>query len=214
MTDQLFHFTPPPLPTPPRHRLRTALLAAGAAFLALVAIAAVAGRGHGTRLTAAATTTAPAAPSAPADTASQAAGSDVTGDVASVGATAWFTYEDGLQVQVTRLHRFTVSEVAAGGRPGDAGVVVSVTIRNGTGRTFDASLAQVSLTSGPDGDQDDSVFDVENGLAGGFEGSIPVGRKVTARYGFAVPRSQLGTLRVEVAPGFEYTSSFFEGGVH
>lgn len=133
--------------------------------------------------------------------------------IAKVGATQWFTYEDHLQVQVTRMARFKISSYAAGGKPGDVGVAVTVTIKNGTGQTFDASSADLTLAAGPNGDQADTVFDGDNGLTGGFQGPIPAGRSKTAKFGFAVTKTQLSKLVAEVTPGYDYTGTFFEGSV-
>lgn len=131
--------------------------------------------------------------------------------IAKVGATQWFTYEDGLKVQVTKLARFKIGPYAAGGKPGGTGVVVTVTIRNGSKATFDASSVQITVTSGPNGDAADTVYDGDKGLSGGFEGSIPAGRVKTAKAGFAVPAAHMGQIQVEIQPSYEHNSSFFEG---
>ncbi|TCC50487.1 DUF4352 domain-containing protein [Kribbella pittospori] len=132
--------------------------------------------------------------------------------VAKVGATQWFDYSDGVKVQVTTLKRFRISQYAAGGKPGDVGVIVTVTLQNGSSDTFDTGLVDVKLASGPNGDQADSVFDSEQNLGGGFEGSILPGKKKTARYGFAIPKAHVSsTLQLEVAPGWDYEGSHFEG---
>jgi hypothetical protein len=134
--------------------------------------------------------------------------------VAKVGASDWFDYSDGMKVQVTSLKRFRISQYAAGGKPGDVGVIVTVTLQNGSSSTFDTSLVDVKLASGPNGDQAESVFDSDQNLGGGFEGSILPGKKKTARYGFAIPRAHVSsTLQLEVAPGWDYEGSHFEGKV-
>lgn len=132
--------------------------------------------------------------------------------VAKVGVSQWFTYEDGLKVQVTKVSRFTIGRYSAGGKPGDKGVEVTVTIKNGTGEVFDSELATVELASGPNGDQAESVFDGDRGLSGGFTGSIPVGKSKTAKYGFAIPKGHKA-VEIEVAPSWEHNGSHFEGTV-
>jgi hypothetical protein len=68
--------------------------------------------------------------------------------------------------------------------------------------------------SGPNGDQAETVYDSDQNLAGGFEGSIPPGKKKTARYGFAVLKGHIGsTLQIEVTPAWDYEGSHFEGKV-
>lgn len=128
--------------------------------------------------------------------------------IAKVGATQWFTYEDGLKVQVTKLTRKKIGPYASGGSPGGTAVVVTVTIRNGTGKAFDSSLADVKVAHGPNGDQAEQVFD--SGIEE-FSGSIPNGRSRTAQYEFAVPKAHYGQVQVEVAPSWEHNSSVFEG---
>jgi uncharacterized protein DUF4352 len=135
-----------------------------------------------------------------------------TSDVAKVGAAQWFDYEDGLRVQVTKVQRFRISSTAAGGKPGDQGVKVTVTIQNKTGSTFDANLASVKLQSGPNGDEADTVYDSASNIGSGFEGSIVNGRKKTAVYGFAVPKGHKAVM-VEVAPSWDHDASHFEGTV-
>lgn len=65
--------------------------------------------------------------------------------VAKVGATQWFEYADGMKVQVTSLKRFRISQYAAGGKPGDVGVIVTVTLQNGCTNTFDTGEVSCSL---------------------------------------------------------------------
>ena len=131
--------------------------------------------------------------------------------IAKVGATEWFTYEDGLKVQVTKLTRFKIGEYAAGGKPGGTGVIVTVTIRNGTKKVFDANSVQINVTSGPNGDAADTVYDSDKALSGGFEGSVPAGRVKTAKAGFAVPAAHMKDVQVEIVPSYEHDPSFFEG---
>lgn len=188
------------------------------ALAAAVLILGGCGGTQATKGTAGPATTAPAS-STPASTDSTAPAAEETTTppaadptIAKVGATQWFTYEDNLQVQVTRMTRFRISDSAAGGKPGDVGVMVTVTIKNGTGQTFDAAGASLSLSAGPNGDQAEDVFDSANGI-NGFEGSIPASRSKTAKYGFAVPKAKLSKLVVEVAPAYEYDGTFFEGSV-
>lgn len=131
--------------------------------------------------------------------------------IAKVGPAEWFTYEDGLKVQVTRLTRFKIGQYAAGGKPGGTGVIVTMTIRNGSKKTFDVSSVMVNVTHGPNGDAAETVFDGDKGLNGGFEGSIPAGRVKTAKAGFAIPAEHMKQIEVEIQPSFEHNSSFFEG---
>jgi hypothetical protein len=153
---------------------------------------------------------APAVPDDEVDAkASEAPSADSS--LAKIGATSWYTYSDGIQAQVTKARRYTIGQYAAGGKSGDAGVIITVTLKNTTDKAFDTALTDVNLSSGPNGDTADSVYDSANGIGSGLEGSIAPGRSKTAEYAFAVPTKQLGDLMVEVAPSWEYSPAFFEG---
>jgi hypothetical protein len=104
------------------------------------------------------------------------------------------------------------SQYASGGTPGGSGVILTVTIRNGTKKTADLTLTTVKLAYGVNGDQADDAFDSENGLDGGFDGSVTPGHARTAKLGFAVPKGRQA-MDVEVQPGFDYESVHFEGSV-
>lgn len=133
--------------------------------------------------------------------------------VAKVGATEWFTYEDGVKVQVTKVARFKIGQYASGGEPGGSAVMVTITIRNGSKKAADLSLTTVSLAYGANGDQADQVFDSEHSVGSGFEGSATPGKAKTAKFAFAVPKGRQ-VLDIEVAPGFlDYESAHFEGAV-
>ncbi len=135
----------------------------------------------------------------------------VAPSIARIGATEWFTYQNGLKVQVTKVARFKIGEYASGGNPGDPGVAVTVTIRNGTARTIDVSLTTVNLAYGANGNLAETVYDTNYG--NGFEGSVTPGKAKTARFAFAVPAGRQ-VIDIEVEPGFmDYEASHFEGTV-
>jgi hypothetical protein len=152
----------------------------------------------------AATATEPATPPAqPVDTPEPAPDPGI----AAVGPDEWFTYEDGLEVQVTGVESMTLGQNAFTGSPGDPGAIVTVTIKNGTPGVFDASLADVLVTYGPNGDPTEREYDEV-----GFTGSLPPGEVGTAQYDFGViPLEMQSDLLIEVIPSFEHESSFFEG---
>ncbi|TDU88822.1 uncharacterized protein DUF4352 [Kribbella voronezhensis] len=214
----------PPQPVKKRHALRNTLIVLSVGLI-VFAGGCVAGLANGvneaTKDSTAAKADAPAASSPatqPSQTSEPPASAEPTATptdedhVAKVGATQWFEYSDGMKVQVTNLKRFRISQYAVGGKPGDVGVIVTVTLQNMSSNTFDTSLVDVKLASGPNGDQAESVFDSDQNLGGGFEGSILPGKKKTARYGFAIPRTHVSSLlQLEVAPGWDYEGSHFEG---
>jgi hypothetical protein len=224
----------PPQPPKKRHTARNVVIALSTAFVLIVGgcfavlAASMNEAGKGTTATKADASKVPSTvPSSqassqpsttdtepPAEANPTTAPTDTEPNVAKIGATQWFTYTDGLKVQVTSVKRFRISQYAAGGKPGDVGVVVTVTLQNSSSSTFDTSLAQVKLASGANGDQAESVFDSDQNLGGGFEGTIPPGKKKTAKYGFAIPKGNVGsTLQIEIAPGWDYDGSHFEGKI-
>lgn len=130
--------------------------------------------------------------------------------VAKIGATQWFTYEDGVKVQVTKAVRYKIGPYASGGTPGGPGMVVTVTIRNSSKATVDLSGATVKATYGSNGDEAEQVFDETYGS--GFSGTATPGKAKTAKFAFALPKGRQ-SVDIEVAPGYEYNTSHFEGSV-
>ncbi len=172
----------PPNPPKKRHVLRNVVIALSAAFVLVVGgcIAVLASSvNEATKETTAKKAEAPPASSSPSTPPSSAATeppatteptappTDAEERVAKVGAAQWFEYSDGMKVQVTSLKRFRISQYAAGGKPGDLGVIVTVTMQNGSSSTFEAGLVDVKVASGPNGDQAESVFDSDQNLGGG-----------------------------------------------
>jgi hypothetical protein len=108
---------------------------------------------------------------------------------------------------VTKVEPYKLGQYALVGNPGDPGVIVTVTIKNGTDVVFDTSLADVLVTYGPNGEATEREYDEE-----GFAGNIPPGRTATAKYDFAVvPTEHQDELLIEVTPSWDHEPSFFEG---
>lgn len=121
------------------------------------------------------------------------------------------TYENDLEVTVLSAKQFTPSRSAAGAQPGHLGVLVKVRITNGGTATWDASLAQVALAAGPDGEEAEKIYDTDKGIGLGFTGSIAPGKSKTAPFGFSVDVANVGDVMVEVTPDFETSAGLFEG---
>jgi hypothetical protein len=132
--------------------------------------------------------------------------------VARVGATEWFTYENGLKVQVTKLTRFKLGDGFTAGKKGDPGVKVTVTVKNGSKQTVDLSSTTVNLSYGTDGAQAEQTYDITSS-ADGFPGSVTPGRTKTATFMYVVPAGKQA-IAVEVEPGFlDYEACHFEGSI-
>jgi hypothetical protein len=127
--------------------------------------------------------------------------------IAQVGPEEWFTYEDGLQIQVTKVTSVQLADFGTGD-PGGPGVEVTVTVKNGTGSAFDLNLASVDLHAGPNGDTMEPAYGNNHW---GFEGSIPPKKAARTQFDFAVPTEMQGELRIDVTPSWDHPASFFEG---
>jgi hypothetical protein len=75
----------------------------------------------------------------------------------------------------------------------------------------DLTDASVTLKAGDEGVQSERLFDIENSVSTGFEGTVVPGRSATAVYGFSVAPDDLGLLDVELAPNLDYMPVIFEG---
>jgi hypothetical protein len=126
---------------------------------------------------------------------------------AQVGPDEWFTYEDGLQVQVTKVTPVQLVDFGTDD-PGGPGVEVTVTVKNGTGSAFDLTRSSVGLYAGPNGDTMEQAYGNDHW---GFEGSIPPTKAATTQFDFAVPTEMQRELLIEVAPSWDHQASFFEG---
>jgi hypothetical protein len=130
--------------------------------------------------------------------------------VAKVG--EWARADDGVMFRVAKLTKGTVGQYAAGGSPGDPAVILTVQLRNSGSKRFDLSAVDVTVRLGKDGTEADKVF--QDGVDGSFDGTLAPGRTVTAKYMFAAQsRGDLKVVSVEIAPGYEYDSFTFEGGI-
>lgn len=129
------------------------------------------------------------------------------GTITQIGPDEWFTYEDGLQVQVTKVTSVQLADFGTDD-PGGPGVEVTVTVKNGTGSAFDLNLASVGLHAGPNGDAMEQAYGNHHW---GFRGRIPATKAATTQFDFAVPTEMQGALLIEVAPSWDHRASFFEG---
>jgi hypothetical protein len=129
------------------------------------------------------------------------------GTIMQVGPDEWFTYEDGLQVQVTKVTFVQLADFGTDD-PGGPGVEVTVTVKNGTGSAFDLTRSSVGLYAGPNGDTMEQAYGNNHW---GFEGSIPPTKAATTQFDFAVPTEMQRELLIEVAPSWDHQASFFEG---
>jgi hypothetical protein len=127
----------------------------------------------------------PATPSTPAAAPSTPPPSS---SVAQFGRSNGFTYKDGTGVSVISATPATLSQEAAGGNPGDPGVIINVRVTAGS-TSLDASQIQVSANAGPDGTQLNSVFDTNISPP---TGTLAPGQHGTYSFEFDLQQASLG----------------------
>lgn len=141
---------------------------------------------------------------------SEQATPDEAAKVTKVG--QWARADDGVEFRVARLTKGTVSDTAAGGKPGAPGVIVAVQMRNAGKGRFDMSLVSVSVRVGKDGQEAEQVY--QDGVDDSFDGTLAPERTATVRQMYAGRSvADLKTVSVEITPGTEYESFTFEGGI-
>ncbi|MBB5870358.1 hypothetical protein F4553_003737 [Allocatelliglobosispora scoriae] len=120
-------------------------------------------------------------------------------------------WDDGVEASVVSARIFAPTGNAVGLAPTETGIRITIKITNGTPAPLDLTDATVRLKTGPDGVQAAQIFDIENGLSLGFEGTVAPGRSATAAYGFSVPPDNTDLLDVEITPVDGYLTALFEG---
>jgi hypothetical protein len=118
-------------------------------------------------------------------------------DTARFGAANGWRYENDLEVSVLSAKKSS------------AGVVITTRIKNGTGSTYDAESAHVTLSYGPDGEQAENTYRFDGEYP--FTGRIAKGKSKTAKQEYKVPAKHRDELTVEVVPDYESEAALFEG---
>jgi hypothetical protein len=135
--------------------------------------------------------------------------------VGTIGST-WFTYANGLQVQVAKAGEYTLPGHKRNDGSYSTGVVVTVALKNGSAKAFDASWANVTLTYGPYDQAARPTYDAYKGdrLPGMFfTGKVAPGASSTTRFGFEVPVEYATDLTVTVRPAIKGQGAVFAGGL-
>jgi hypothetical protein len=114
------------------------------------------------------------------------------------------TYADGLSFSIGKPKTFHPSEYALSSAA-KAYVKFTVTLVNGTGKTFDPSMFNATAQSA--NVEADQVFDSAKGLGGGPHTKLLKGREAKFVIGFGVADPK--DIVLEVRPSFEHESSLF-----
>lgn len=110
-------------------------------------------------------------------------------EVAKIGDT--WKYESGLEVTIVKIKRVKISQYYRASYPNSEGAIITASILNGTDSLFDSSLATMNVQHGAEGEEAEQVFDSENNeSADGFSAKIQKGKKATAKFEFAIPKTK------------------------
>jgi hypothetical protein len=132
-------------------------------------------------------------------------------DVAAVGQT--WVYENGLHVTINSLKRTKITQYVRSEYPDMDGVLISITIENGSDDVFDTSALTTDVQYGTDGTIADQVFDSANNKnADGFTGTVRTGKKITATVEFAIPKKTTD-IDIAISPDFNTDAAQFTGRV-
>ncbi|MEU7106142.1 hypothetical protein ABZ951_13945 [Streptomyces sp. NPDC046215] len=113
-----------------------------------------------------------------------------------------FAYPDGLKVKVSRPEPFTPSDTSLGHKADHEPVTFSVTLTNGTRKSFDVAGMLVMVKAGEKGARAEQVFDTARGVGTPFTGALAPGAAGATTFAFDVPKDAKGRLDVEVRPDF------------
>ena len=130
-------------------------------------------------------------------------------DVKAFGET--WTYDDGLAVTIKYLGSGRVTSSGIGAEDsGGALQKFSITVKNGSDRTFDGRLASIdSVSVGDEGTEAQEVFDTAGGLEGADFSKIQAGRKQTRTVAYGIKGAE--TVQIEFSAGSSYASVLYEG---
>jgi hypothetical protein len=102
----------------------------------------------------------------------------------------------GLAVSVQKVSPVTVKAQGPGGLSGP-GVTVALEVKNDTGTPFDLNSLSVNASF----DRGTPAVPGDSDPAKPFKGRLESGQSASSVYVFVVPKSKIGTLKVEVSSG-------------
>lgn len=110
-----------------------------------------------------------------------------------------FRYDSGLTVAITAVERFEPSPVAVGYTPGQAAILVRVSIENGSTEEVGLDLNTVEVHAGST--KAEQIFDTPTeapDMGAGFSGALAPGDSATATFGFSLAEEAVSQETVEV----------------
>ena len=123
-------------------------------------------------------------------------------------------WPDGVTATVTGTPTFPLSQSLLAEHPGDIGVAITVLATNGTRNRVDFTLAEMTLSYGPNRTPADlSDLHLIFGTFDGLFGVAEPGTGIHGNFTFAVPRRYAGQLAVELRPRRGDVPGRFAGAV-
>lgn len=124
-----------------------------------------------------------------------------------------YTYPDGVRVEVIRIKQAKIGPYASTDDPakrGDPDQILSIRVTNGSAKKVDVSVANGTMTYGPDGDEAPFVSDTG---VDSMSGTVLPGRAKTGKYAWAVPTKYLSDATLEFTVDFDHDAAIFTGSL-
>lgn len=121
-----------------------------------------------------------------------------------------WTWEDGVSVSVVSAMPYEVGQYATGVQTGQIGVIVTVTVTNGTTTILDLDLCRVDLRAGDTGLIASRIDDPDN-VGEQLGGILAPGQVATGEVAFGVDPANVGKVDIAVTPTMDYETALFSG---
>lgn len=117
-----------------------------------------------------------------------------------------YEWDNGLKMTVSEPEPFKPSESAAGAEDASLeAVLFTISVENASSEPFDPTIIMVSAASG--GQEGSMIIDSAQNVMGSPTTTVPAGRSVEFKLGFAV--ADPDDIIMDVTPGFEYDSATY-----
>lgn len=128
-----------------------------------------------------------------------------------------YTYDDGAQVEVTKIQHGKVSaydaEIDDSLKRGEDWVALTVRVKNGSSKRFDTDGNSGTLYYGPDGEEAQTPYLTENDPRRDMSGTLLPGKAKSGTILFLVPPKYQSDVVLEFSFDYEHESAVFSGSV-
>lgn len=121
-----------------------------------------------------------------------------------------WTWEDGVAASVVSATQYEIGAYASGAGNGEVGIIVTVTVTNGSAGLLDLDLCRVDLRAGDLGVVAGQVYDSEN-VGKQLAGVLAPGQVATGQVAFGVDPANVAKLDITVTPTDDYETALFSG---